>query len=491
MNRSAFGRGSAAAAVLLAVLLLSVVVSAQAAPGKLDPTFGKGGKVTTTVGARSGASAVALQSNGKIVAVGWWASRATPRTLHGLLARYASTGASDRHFGKGGLVKTADWVHALTFQADGKIVAIADANAIVRRNRDGTLDSSFGTNGSVQAPFGSASGLALQTDGKILVVGTHENGSALARYDPDGSLDSSFGAGGVAKAPKDTFLSKVAVQPDGKILAAGGLAEVAGPHMAVVRYESDGTLDTSFGTHGIAKTYTGSDFGGSNAIALQPDGKIVQLGNGWCQQDCGGTSCLGSPALARYNGNGSPDTTFSGDGVVYAYEGLHFCEGDDLAIQADGKIVVAGNIFGDTLSDVSARIVRFNADGTVDQHFSKSGDVTRKGFAVGGWGAVVVQADGKIVVGGSGQMKRKPRLTLLRLLSGEEHCNVPSVKGRRLRNAKRVIRRAYCSVGHVRRVFSSWHWKGRVISQKPKPGAQRRVGAKVRLVVGEGPRRAR
>src|SRR6516165_431864 len=200
--------------VLLALTLVATRAGVVAAhPGDLDPSFGTGGKVTTAVGY---ASAVALQGDGKIVAVGH-----TDTGTQGAfaLARYNSDGSPDATFGTGGTVTTAfpsffgsyDAAYAVALQGDGKIVAAGDTDtgtrgafALARYNPDGSLDATFGTGGTVRTAFGTsydaANAVALQGDGKIVAAGDTDAGThgafALARYNPNGSLDATFGTGG-------------------------------------------------------------------------------------------------------------------------------------------------------------------------------------------------------------------------------------------------------------------------------------------------------
>jgi len=158
----------------------------------------------------------------------------------------------------------------------------------VRYNANGSLDTSFGTGGIVTTPIGNsndASALGIQSDGKIVVAGGSSNGSnydfALVRYNTNGSLDTSFGTGGIVNTPvgsSNDYARTLGIQSDGKIVAAGDSSNGSKNDFALVRYNANGSLDTSFGTGGIVTTPVGSS-GGAYALAIQSDGKIVAAGS--------------------------------------------------------------------------------------------------------------------------------------------------------------------------------------------------------------------
>jgi uncharacterized delta-60 repeat protein len=235
------------------------------------------------------------------------------------LARYNSDGTLDASFGAGGIV-TTDFAASLTqafsvaLQPDGKIVAAGQTFingsldfALARYNRDGTLDASFGTGGTVTTDFAGersrqdrAFSVAVQPDGKIIAAGQATIRSfdfALARYNRDGTLDASFGTGGTVTTSFGNgsfdFARSVALQPNGKIVAAGQVLFIGGFDFALARYSRDGTLDASFGTGGTVTTdFAGSD-DGALSVGVQPNGKIVAAG----QAIIGGRILFG---LARY-----------------------------------------------------------------------------------------------------------------------------------------------------------------------------------------------
>ena len=311
--------------------------------GRLDASFGKGGKVLTDLGGEDYALAVAIQHDGKIVAtgLGWDTEFA--------LARYTPDGRLDASFGKGGKVLESfsgypNYASAVAIQGDGKIVAAGTTSyldfALARYTPDGRLDPSFGTGAVVETDFSSdypdyGEAVAIQDDGKIVAAGDGDRDFALARYTPDGRLDASFGTGGkvLTDLGKYDGASAVAIQADGKIVAAGASGSRTFA-FALARYTPDGRLDASFGKGGTVLTDLGGEDGAAG-VAIQDDGKIVAAGAG-----------DGGFALARYTPDGRLDASFGTGGTVLTDLG-----GKDgaagVAIQDDGKIVAAGAGDGD------------------------------------------------------------------------------------------------------------------------------------------------
>jgi len=352
--------------------------------GALDSSFGTGGKVTTNFGSGDDvAYSAVVQSDGKIVVAGY----STP-TLGGnedfALVRYTADGALDSSFGTGGKVTTPigssdDYGYSVAVQSDGKIVVagysyIGDADfALVRYTSSGALDMSFGTGGKVTTPIGDGPDLgrsvALQSDGKIVVAGSSWIGSnydfALVRYTADGALDKSFGTGGKVTTPIGTFHDvgrSVSVQSDGKIIVAG-YAQISGTSydIALVRYTASGALDVSFGIGGkvttdFGPTYPKDEYGYS--MVLQSDGRIVVTG-----YSDDGPTVPPSPrdlVLVRYKANGALDTRFGTGGTVTTPIDTGNDRGYSVAVQSDGKIVVAG--FSENGSDTAdIAVVRYEA----------------------------------------------------------------------------------------------------------------------------------
>lgn len=261
--------------------------------GSLDTSFGSGGKaITEFFGGPDLAQGVALQSDGKIVVAGFVFDLRVGNELIGLV-RYNSDGTLDSTFGPGGKVTTkirfADRANDVVVQPDGKIIAAGSSGdssigtnfALVRYNADGSLDPSFGSGGvALNHPSSmfSARGIrsiALQPDGRIVAAAFGE----IARYNANGSLDSSFGSMGEV-IDDFSFDKTLVLQPDGKIVVSGtGASEGTGEDFALQRYNSNGSLDLTFGSGGKVSTDFGDIFDVPNALAIQNDGKIVQVGS--------------------------------------------------------------------------------------------------------------------------------------------------------------------------------------------------------------------
>lgn len=262
----------------------------------------------------------------------------------------------------------------------------------------GDLDTSFSGDGKVTTNFTGgddfAWDVALQSDGKIVAAGRAAGSGgrfALARYNANGSLDTTFSGDGRVTTnftSGDDVATSVAIQPDGKIVAAGVVAG-SGGRFALARYNTDGSLDPAFSGDGKVATNFGPGLDFPWGVEIQPDGKIVAAG--------GATGQGGRIALARYNPDGSLDTTFSGDGKLTTnFTKLHDVA-FGLAIQGDGKMVAAGSAYDGALF----ALVRYNADGSLDPTFSGDGKVTTNitlsdDIATG----VAIQADGKIAAAG-------------------------------------------------------------------------------------------
>jgi uncharacterized delta-60 repeat protein len=270
-------------------------------------------------------------------------------------------------------------------------------------SQDGSLDTTFGSNGKVTTTIGSLNdiggAIAIQPDGKIVVAGYSENSSnadiAIARYNTNGSLDTTFDIDGKVTtdiANSNDYLNAIAIQLDGKIVVAGYTGTGTNSDFAIVRYNSNGSLDTSFDTDGKVTTPIGSagDFG--NAIAIQSDGKILVAGS----------TAVGASfdfAIVRYNTNGSLDTSFGTSGKVLTDIAGFSDEAYAIVIQSDGKIVVAGS--GGNGSNNDFALARYNSDGSLDISFDSDGKLlTPIGITNDTAKSVALQNDGKIVTSG-------------------------------------------------------------------------------------------
>jgi uncharacterized delta-60 repeat protein len=335
---------------------LAAAGPASAHPGHLDPSFGGDGKVTTAFAGDAGANAAVVQ-DGKVVAAG-----------------FAVVGT------------TTDF-------------------ALVRYNRDGSLDRTFGSGGRVLTDFGggeTATALVVQADGKLVAAGFTNTGGvedfALARYRRDGSLDPTFGIGGRVLtdfAGGNEAAMALVVQADGKLVAAGLVHVGTVTDFALARYRPNGTLDPSFGSGGKVITDMGGAFDSANALVVQ-DGTLVAAGVTFT-----GEFASGNFALARYRPNGTLDPSFGSGGKVITDVAGSFDEAHALVVQ-DGKLVAGGTAFTGTTSDFA--LARYRQNGTLDPTFGTGGKVTTdvSRGALGGddlISALVVQ-DGRLVAAG-------------------------------------------------------------------------------------------
>lgn len=387
-------------------------VAKLAPTGVFDPVFGENGIQITQFNEftpdllYSGAQAIRQQADGKLLVLG-----TSKRTQ--TLIRYLENGLPDPEFGNMGVTQTTfynpgstDRAYAAAFQPDGKLILAGgtyrdnlDGNsefALVRFQENGLPDVSFGNNGRVVTSWGNkgdqARAVAVQPDGMILAAGYTATGQyyytsfALARFFPDGQLDEQFGTFGLVnnyfgQTTEDVRANAMVLQPDGKIVLAGR----AGGKISLARFLPDGTPDPEFGLGGnvqIADIPGGSE---AFALAIQPDGKLLAAGSN------------GDIILVRLTPNGSLDPTFGIEGKVFQNLG-HQESANAIAIQPDGKIVVAGNIY----NTIEVFIGRFLPDGSPDTGFNGTGMlVTGFGFDSHA-NALGIQTDGKILVGGSG-----------------------------------------------------------------------------------------
>jgi uncharacterized delta-60 repeat protein len=365
------------------------------ADGSLDPTFGSGGLVTTDFGYKDWIEDVAIQTDGKIVVAG--TSQTGPHYGYFAIARYNNDGSLDTTFDGDGMVTTGfddgwnDFGRAVAIQNDGKIVVVGeDGNiaetdlALARYNSDGSLDTTFSGDGKVITAIGSfydvPFDVIIQPDGKIVLAGYAQKAYdvwdfALARYNSDGSLDASFGTGGKVVTnlvdPYEAFWGS-ALQPDGKILVVGFLGQ-SYQDMVLARYDPDGSPDASFGQNGIVVLTVGNPPECIRAIQLMPDGRFVVAG--FSNNDF---------ALLRFNGDGSPDNTFGDNGVVFIDVNGSQDWGLDLVIQPDGKLVVAGYSFDG--SNYDSAVARYQPDGVPEITLTASiGTVVDNGDETWSW----------------------------------------------------------------------------------------------------------
>ncbi len=404
--------------ILLPVSLLSFCLFAQ--DGTLDNSFGLNGKARFAVpGLADQSNVLALQSDGKIVTAG-------PYTNGGswdiVLVRLNYDGTPDNSFGTLGKVTTQvtagnDVPYGIAIQSDGKIVVAGYGSngtdvdvMIIRYNTDGSLDNSFDGDGIVLTNLGGgeiAYGIAIQPDGKIVLAGQANNPAepAAFRYNSNGSLDNSFDGDGVViftgSPTNDGMRAGLALQTDGKIVM-GGLDNYSGGnfHGELVRLNANGSPDNSFGTNGLV-TFLGLPFSLFYAMTIQSDGKIIGTGAGATSTNPGSSGGL----IVRFNSDGTIDNSFNGTG----YNLLQIGYGSGvygITQQSNGKLIGAGSArFADPVTSAITydfSITRYNTDGTFDNAFDGDGvKVVQFGFNVDdGAGPILLQANGQYVAAG-------------------------------------------------------------------------------------------
>jgi len=367
--------------------IVAPLLSRWSQNGVLDTSFGNSGFVSfsqTGVFSNGGhyAFKIAIQPDDKIVIMGlqqndifgnaYWVARLLPDGA--LDTSFNGTGYKDVTFGS-----VQDRATCIALQADGKILLggtsgnTAQFFSVARLNSDGSYDNSFGTSGRVQIPFsGSESfveSMAVQPDGKIVLGGYTVGGAkdfALARINSNGSLDSTFGVNG--KVVTDllvsysTIIRDILIEPDGKIIVSGNYSFEFNSRFCMVRYNANGTIDTSFGTNGLTvDTIYYNNY--INSIVRQIDGKIVTAGNVF------GTSFI----ISRYNNNGTMDTTFGVNGYVDAMPDTG-SGSVSVLIQPDNKIVAVGSSYNEDFTQTCFSIVRLNP-GALDVAEFEDGNV--------------------------------------------------------------------------------------------------------------------
>jgi uncharacterized delta-60 repeat protein len=342
--------------------------------GSLDLSFGNNGIVISELeAAQSGAEAVAIQANGKIVIAGYSSNGSN---LDFALLRFNSNGGIDPTFGNNGLVLTDfnagnDGAYAIEIQNDKKIVVSGGSTnggvssfAVARFNEDGALDNSFGEdeNGKVQTDFEVNGAIAyasdLQSNGKIVVVGVTSNSYngdvVVVRYNSDGSLDLTFNSTGYVRFDSEgsEIGLDIALQNDGKIIITGAIALGVPANFLLIRLNSNGSFDTSFGTSGVKVTSIESDEDVALAVAVQNDGKIIAAGYSVSE-----TPDVDDLVIARFTSTGELDETFGENGKLIFHPIGATMQAKSIALQSDGKIVVAGGVNSESIG--SLLLMRF------------------------------------------------------------------------------------------------------------------------------------
>jgi len=399
--------------LILATLPLWNSPIIAAAPGDFDTTFDTDGKTTTDFsGIDDIAYALAIQTNGKIILAG--------KTLNSTddfgVVRYNTNGSLDTSFDTDGKATTAvgtgfDLANSIVIQTDGKIVVggfmstlNGDNFALVRYNTDGSLDTSFDGDGKAITDFSNGDdailSLALQTDGKIVAAGFASTGLkanvGLARYNTDGSLDTSFDTDGKATlsiSSGNDVAGDIVLQTNGQIVVAGVTGNnPVDTDVFIARFNSTGLLDTGYGAGGRTVTDFSSSTDGANALVIQLDGKALVAGYT-------GSTLNQDFALARYDINGNPDTTFNGTGKLTTVLGGGLDVAEDVFVFGNGVIVTVGRT--DNGSHTDFAIVEYLQSGALNTSFGMGGIVKSQ---IGSFddraNALAVQSDNLLVVAG-------------------------------------------------------------------------------------------
>jgi uncharacterized delta-60 repeat protein len=374
----------------------------------------------TAMAAESSAygNSVAAQRDGKIIVAGYAEVGGVDQFV---LVRYNSDGSLDTTLKGSGKLTTAVGKDChgkgVALQGDGKIVVAGysfkagggQCFTVLRYTADGSLDTSFADSGKVTTNVGtkyaSAESVTIQSDGKIVVAGDSFNASgnndfAVVRYNANGTLDMSFNETGKATADfgAHDYGRSVAVHGDGRIVVTGYTTKSyeSKKECALACFKANGSLDTTFnGTGEVTTNFGGDGNAEGRSVAVQTDGKIVVVG----YATAGNTEEF---ALARYNADGTLDTSFGDSGQVMTDVGISGSNATGVALQKDGKIVVVGYAVNNSGTNYDFACVRYNTDGKVDQSFGDGGKVmTSVGQGDGKANSVAVQSDGKIIVAGS------------------------------------------------------------------------------------------
>lgn len=397
------------------LIALSVVLGLTAQnPANLDMSFGSNGYVINAIGSDDEkAAGMALQADGKILIVG---DARISNKFNLAVTRLNADGTPDATFGTNGsvniLIGTQSFGKSVAVQEDGKIVVggyVLQGNykaAVVRFNEDGQLDETFGDAGKlVLEGLSNSESCALQSDGKIIIAGHKNDMFGISRVNADGTIDTSFGTNGYAitQIPNYSmsYIKAVGVQADGKIIGVGMSVGPDGYDFSSARFNTDGSLDTGFANSGFLAV----DFGGSysadfgTALTFQEDGKILIGGHqeyslipGVPEYDA---------VVVRLNTDGSYDSSFgtNGKSVIQINEEASYVSG--IALQADGKILITGQfaIYTQSVSDIY--VARLNANGSIDTYFGNDGYIVYDPLQTEDEAkSILVQEDGKILVAG-------------------------------------------------------------------------------------------
>ncbi len=359
-------------------LLNGFVVVRYNDDGTLDNTFGSGGKVINhfnSANQREASQTLNIQPDGKIIVGG----TTTTSTSDMVLVRYNNNGTIDNSFGSNGLsvadFGSSDYTYTTLLKPDGKIITAGASYGfpqalLIQYTPNGLRDSSFGINGVAISPaysginnYLNVNGLAIQTNGNILVGGYSTKFDAI-RFLPNGTIDSSYGDNGRARINLLGSSYYLNLQQDGKAILSGTTFLNNHNQIALVRVNTNGLLDSSFGTAGIVITDIDTAKGFSFQSFIQPDGKILVAGTnslgGGVIPNLPANGYRGDFVLLRYNSDGTIDSSFGVQGIITTDFGLQD-NAASLAVQSDGKVILAGRVSDSTKYNIGLARYSFNA----------------------------------------------------------------------------------------------------------------------------------
>jgi uncharacterized delta-60 repeat protein len=394
---------------VLCCLIISEISNAQQ-PGTLDNSFGDSGKVISKN--FGNCYAMVVQADNKIVCLGDTGIIGVESMR---LVHYLPDGTLDSAFARNGILdpvlpETNISPTSITIQPDQKIIAAGSGYkngvptmVLIRVMPDGSYDQSFGTNGIVDSTFGIGESfpyIALQPDGKIVVLGWYYPGFILVRYNTDGTLDKSFGNNGevLTTFGEGTVPSAIAITPDGKIVAAGNYGGGVGySKFLLSRYNTDGTLDQTFGHSGVITTDFGKYGDEIHSIAIQPDDKIVAVG-------VTGVRAAGdveNMAIARYNTDGSLDMNFGIQGETTIIFPDVNSKVNGVVIENDGEILLGGSTYQKIYyGDLDFIVSELDSNGILDSSFGTNGITVTDFGSYDGAQAIALQGN-KIILAGT------------------------------------------------------------------------------------------
>lgn len=414
---------------LLSCFLLPLFALAQ--PGTLDPSFGVGGQVQTTIGAGSDAVSVAVQADGRIVC-------AVISGNNGIVIRYLSNGSVDTGFGVNGMVDLGAEVPQpwkVLVQPDGKILVCGEqgsAGFVARLLSDGDMDPGFGTDGVVLTPVENSNefvwDMALRPDGRIVVLSTHSVGGIgavqLTSLNADGTFDDTFGTNGITRVqppPSSGYYPTcLALQANGKVVVGSGWDNPL-HYRIVFRWTADGTLDDTFGDAGIANLTDIAAGGIENVSDI-----LIDAGGGILVAGTKVTPIVQEKLVfvTRLLDDGGVDPNYGTNGNAASADVGYQLFGMEGCLQSDGKLLM-GSLYNGPSNNYYPQVHRFNADGTLDTGFGTNGVATTiPSGSTTQMPSLALQPDGKLVVSG----RRDVQVALARLFASgptgiEEHVD--------------------------------------------------------------------